>query len=347
MRSVPTRLLLGVTVVLTALGLFAAPAHAAKTDVVTLRNGDHITCEITELDRGRLRVKTDDMGTLDIEWDKVDSLRATATFQIEDTSGHLYYGVLGGGPRGGALALETESGTRVLDMLAVVGISRLGETLWKRLDGSVDLSTSYTSSSDLFAFDFAGDVNYERRNNELDLSATSNVTHQPNVEDTRRWDTALSFSHRFPDRWVGIGSAQLEGNRALGFTVRGSFAGGGGRYLAQSLHDELLAATGLSVNREVPVEGETTTNAEFLLTLQYDRFSYDFPKVDILVKLTGYQSLTQAGRTRAEADIRLKREIFKDFNVSLRGYESYDSKPATEGAELNDYGLTFGIGYTF
>ena len=42
-----------------------------KTDVVTLANGDRITGEIKRLDRGRLEFKTDDAGTLYLEWDKL------------------------------------------------------------------------------------------------------------------------------------------------------------------------------------------------------------------------------------------------------------------------------------
>ena len=45
-----------------------------KTDVVTLANGDRITGEIERLERGRLEFKTDDAGTLYLEWDKLASL---------------------------------------------------------------------------------------------------------------------------------------------------------------------------------------------------------------------------------------------------------------------------------
>ena len=54
-----------------------APARAdPKTDIVVLKNGNTITCEIKRLSRGKLRVKTDDMGTVDIEWDKIESVTA-------------------------------------------------------------------------------------------------------------------------------------------------------------------------------------------------------------------------------------------------------------------------------
>ena len=69
--------------VVLALVACVSPARAAKTDVVVMRNGDTLTGEVDVLERGRLRFKTDDMGTLDIEWDKVRHVTAGATFEIE------------------------------------------------------------------------------------------------------------------------------------------------------------------------------------------------------------------------------------------------------------------------
>jgi hypothetical protein len=345
MRLSPTRLLWGAAL---ALAAGTAPAAAApKTDVIVLRNGDRITCEIDLMERGSLCVKTDDMGTLNIEWDKIASLRADATFEIEDVVGAQYYGALREGPRDGALRLESPASVHVLDMLAVVRVSRMGRTFWNRLDGAIDLTTSYTSASELFTLDLAGEVVYERPRYEIGFDVSSTLTRQPGVDDTRRWNGTLNAQQRRPGRWFRFGQGLLEQNRELGFSLRGSLAAGAGRYFVQSLHDDLMGAAGLSVSREVPVDGDATTNPELLLSLQYSRVRYDFPKIDILVSLTAFESLDGWGRTRVEADARLRREILKDFNLTLRAYESYDSEPATEGAALHDYGFTFGFGYTF
>jgi hypothetical protein len=69
--------------------------------------------------------------------------------------------------------------------------------------------------------------------------------------------------------------------------------------------------------------------------------------VNVDVSLLGFASLSDWGRTRLELSATVKRELLKDFTVSLRGYESYDSRPATEGAGNNDYGVSFGLGWTF
>ena len=78
-----------------ALGVLGVrTAHAVKTDILTLRNGDRITGEIKSLDKGRLEFSTDDIGTIYIEWNKVASLTAPKMFDIELDSGRHLYGSL-------------------------------------------------------------------------------------------------------------------------------------------------------------------------------------------------------------------------------------------------------------
>jgi hypothetical protein len=238
-------------------------------------------------------------------------------------------------------------GTRDVALGRVAKIQRVGATFWKRLDGSINVGASYTSSSELLKLDLTASVVNTRRGHRSSIDVESTMTRQPDVEDTRRNNLTLGYVRRFPNRWLALGQASVEQNRELGFDLRGSVTGGGGRYLVQRQRQEMLAALGLRVNREKPVEGETQTNVEAAAALKYDRFIYDFPKVDISASLAGYAGLDDWGRVRVEADVRVKRELLNDFSISFRVYESYDSRPPTAGAARNDYGLSFGLGWTF
>ena len=334
---------------LVLLGPLLAPsaALAAKTDVVVLSNGDHLTGEVKDLERGRLTFKTDDMGTLAIEWDNIRSIAATAPFEIDDLDGRRYVGSLEPGSVAGELRLVGSDGAYALELRRVARLRRLGTTFWQRLDGSMDLGASYASASELFKLDFAAAFGLDGAGHRVALSASSTLSSQPGMEDTRRNNLALSYERRFQSRWVALLQGQLEQNRELGFDLRTSASGGGGRYLAQSQRDRLLVGLGFSLNREWPVEGGQTTNVEATALVRYDRFSYDFPHVDVSLVVAGFTSLTDGGRHRLEADAQLKREVVKDFYVTLRGYESYDSRPATEGAKTNDYGFAFALGWSF
>ena len=327
--------------------LLAAPAFGAKTDVVVLKNGDHLTGEVEQLERGRLSLKTDDLGTVQIEWDKIASVAAAAPFDVDDLVGNRYMGSLVPGPVAGQLHIVWLGQTSTVELSAIVRMRRLSTSFWQRLDGSLDVGASYTSASELFNLDLAAKLGVERPGHELSVDASATITSQPGVDDTRRSVLSLTYARRFENRWVALAKAQAEQNRELGFDLRGAASAGGGRYLVLSPRDKFLAALGLSVNRERPVEGETTTNVEATAVLAYDRFSYDFPKVDVSLAVAGYASFNDGGRYRLDVQGQLKRELVKDFYATLRGYESYDSRPATEGAPRNDYGVTFALGWSF
>jgi len=329
------------------LAVLASPAFGAKTDVIVLANGDHLTGEVEQLERGRLRLKTDDLGTVEIEWDKVGSVTASAPFDVDDLAGNRYLGSLAPGPAAGQVVIAWAGRTDTVDLSKLVRIRRLDTSFWGRLDGSLDLGTSYTSASGLFQLDLAGTLGFERPGYEVSADANSTFTKQEDVEDTRRNSLELAYARRFPHRWLAFVQGRMEQNRELGFDLRGSATAGGGRYLAQTRQDKLMAGLGLSVNREIPLEGESTTNLEAAALLNYDRFSYDFPKVDVSVSVAAFASLTQGGRYRVELEARLKRELVRDIYATLRGYESYDSRPATETAHTSDFGVTFALGWSF
>jgi len=53
---------------------------APKTDVVILNNGDRIAGELKGFSRGILLFKTDDAGTLQIEWHAIQELKSKYYF---------------------------------------------------------------------------------------------------------------------------------------------------------------------------------------------------------------------------------------------------------------------------
>jgi len=334
------------TVAWLGLALLASPALAVKTDVVVLRNGDRLTGEVQQLERGRLRLKTDDLGTVEIEWDKVVSVTADAPFDLDDVQGSRYMGSLAPGSPG-QLRISWGDAEQTVEILSIVRIRRLYTSFWSRLNGSIDAGASYTSASELFTLDLSGTIGVERPGFGIDVDAAATVNTQPDVEDTRRASLSFAYQRRFTNRWVALAQGQLEQNRELGFDLRGSVAAGGGRFVVLDARNRLLTGLGFSLNRERPTEGESTTNVEAVAVIAYDRFSHDYPKVDVTVTASGFASLNDAGRYRFELDAQLKRELVRDFYATLRGYESYDSRPATEGAERNDYGVTFAIGWSF
>ena len=103
-----------------------------RTDVVTLPNGDRITGEVVSLERGRLEFKTDDAGTLEIEWDNVATLEAMRQFEVLTSDGRRFLGSLGRTAERFVLMVGDVS----LPILQATLIVPIGANFWKRLDGT-------------------------------------------------------------------------------------------------------------------------------------------------------------------------------------------------------------------
>lgn len=65
-----------------------------KTDVVILRNGDHITGEIKQLEHGILRLGTDSFCEVQIEWDDIVRIQSDFDFQFERSDGKRITGTI-------------------------------------------------------------------------------------------------------------------------------------------------------------------------------------------------------------------------------------------------------------
>jgi hypothetical protein len=328
-------------------GATPAPPAGGKVDVVVLQNGTRVVGEIRSMSRGRLELKTDDMGTLQIEWGNVVQVTAPEYFEVEDMEGGLYFGSLRPARAEGALDVVAEWGENSLLLRRIARIQLVKSGFWDRFRGSVDVGARYTSATELLEIEGDADLRYRRPAFEASAKANAVLTQQPEAEETRRGSLAFSYARLFPNRHRAFAQATLEQNQELGFDLRSSIVGGWGYMLVRDQGNELIGGAGVALNREKPVEGESTTNAEAMLGFDWANFAYDFPNTDVRVTAFGFLGLSQWGRLRLEASASLRREVFADFYVGVKAYESYDSQPATEGAEKNDWGVSLTLGYSF
>jgi len=84
---------------LSAILLLVTPLLAReKSDVIVLKNGDRLTCEIQSLAMGVLYVAHDDVdGTMRIQWSKVVRVESSHLFIIKTQDGSFYTGTLSTG----------------------------------------------------------------------------------------------------------------------------------------------------------------------------------------------------------------------------------------------------------
>jgi Protein of unknown function, DUF481 len=344
------RVLVASLLPLAALAACPGAAYAApKTDVVVLRNGDRITGEVKALEHNLLRFSTDTMGTIYIEWDKIDSLQSGQYLLLESTDGKRYYGQL---EPGGDAQLQVRRGPdspeETVDMVYIVRAEPIvGGRVIDRLDGYVSAGLDVAKANDRRSIDFAGGLSSRTRVRSWSVDGSMNLTDDSGGETSERYQLQGTWRQfrRGRDFYQGFGG--FERNSELDLNLRTLAGAGLGRYFVQTNRAEWLGVLGIAVSRENSTGGGTLDSLEAVLSTNFSIFRYDFPETDIGGTLSVLPSLTESGRYRAEADLRAKYEFIDDLYFELKVYGSYDSQPPLADSEQSDYGLTTSLGYSF
>ena len=328
---------------------FAARALAAAddTDVVTLYNGDHLTGEVKSLDRGKLRFKTDDLGTVEIEWVKVATVTAKERFEVELSNGERYFGTLAPSPTNGKVTVATNGGTETIDLVSIVRMAQVEATFVDRLSGGVTVGFDFATATDLTQWSASANATYRVENYTGRLNLSSILRSQASIDTTTRNSLGLQVNRTLPARWFFTWLANAEQNDELGLDFRSLLGAGGGRHFLQTNRTrlDLLGAVGYS-REQFQDEDAPRNSAEALAGATFDFFIFDDPEVDIRTQAYLVPSLTEGGRVRVEIKTDLRIEIFSDFFLGLNLVESYDSQPG-EFASKNDFAIFTSVGWTF
>jgi hypothetical protein len=331
--------------------LYEGTARAGpKTDKVTLVNGDVVSCEIKELERGILSCKTDSMGTVSIEWAEVmQILSRDYTQLVELDDGGRLFGNLVPPEADGNLRVGWGDFEREVELDRVVRMVPIKKkVVGGRLKGGFSLGFNFTKSADVAQLYGTVDLNYRTRKYLLSFDSSSNFTRQRDDSTTERANIALEYRHFLKNRWFWLTAGVLEKNDELGLDLRVSVGGGGGRWLIQSNRSLFSVAGGLIANREFDLgEDDPSNNLEAFFNGDYQFFVLNTPKRDVQVSLTVYPGLSESDRVRANFDSKFRLELVEDFFWELSFYADEDTKPPSGAFSQSDYGVVTSLGYSF
>lgn len=333
-------------------GLLASPAHAIKTDVVVLINGNAVTGEVKSLEFGSLRYSTDSMGTVSIDWEDVVTLASKQSLQIEVTDGSRYYGTLLVPDDKFHVRIQTVSQEISFPAQQVVRITPIetSDRFIDRLEGNFSLGYQQQKSSGITSTYSSADVRYRTRKYLVGLRMNTAVTDQPSIipsERTKaRQSVELNYQRFRPNRWFTDWFTSWETNDELGINSRVSLGGAVGRYFVQSNKNQFSVAAGVQGARQSFIgEDESTTDAEGRIEIRYLRRKLT-PETSIAFTSKIYPLLEDLSQYRAESDLSLKREFIEDLFLEINVGYSYLSDPPTDAAST-DYAITTSVGYSF
>jgi len=331
-----------------------------KTDVVWLINGDRITGEIIQLEYGKVRLDTESMGEIRIDWHDVARIESDYPFQFERTDGTRITGNISEIGDQGEITLTNDFRTITFAHNRVVRIAPIEDSFWDRLKGSMSFGYSFTKASNVAQGNLGIRATHRTAERAFSLDGSTILTSDQVDNATQSSSLRLDMTRFKENRWFNQFFLSFESNDELDLDLRSSFGGGMGRYLQQTDVAEFSLIAGLMATSEklnactdcpmipelIPIPSHKES-LEGLLGLSYTRFVFDDPTVDLSVKAYVFPSITESGRTRAQVDINLRWEMISDLFWELNYYNKYDSDPLSGGENNSDYGVVTSLGWSF
>ena len=337
------------------LGAFSAQAaDRDNTDVIVLKNGDRVTGEIEQLEYGLLRLATDDMGTINIEWSAIASIDSKYVFDVQVVGGLRHSGLIGTSDDGSELVIRDEGSGRSVAVADVVRIEELETGFWQRLSGSMSMGLNYTKSTGIRTSNINISSAYQGDKTKATLDISAAETSSPDTDKSERENitSTVQFQRERPSFVMLLNT--LERNDELGIDARLTTGAGLARYFGQDEDSEIMLFAGAVANQEwtdsggdgVTLEDDSQQSIEGALGATWRIFRFGDPDVSLASSAFLYPSLTESGRHRGNLDVSLRREIISDLFFDISFYESYDSDPPS-GGQTTDYGFVTSLGYKF
>jgi hypothetical protein len=331
----------------------SAQALAAKTDIIILKNGDHVTGEIKGLSAGQLELSTEYMDTVYIDWENIRDIISDQGHQIEMSDGRRLLGTLdkpltSDPDEADLIIINTQEGPLEESSSDLVRMYRVGGDFWDRMDLSFNLGFNFDKSSSVGKYNFGVDAAYRSSKFVTFGRLSSEITTQEVSDNTTR--NVLNIEHlayRPNKRFLNY-FGSMEQNDQLGVKLRTLLGAGFGWVAISNSRNWLSWGTGLAVNRERPLDdSDPSNNLEAVASFRYQYYKRGTPERTVDINWKVFPSITQWGRVRTDFTTNVQWEIIKDFYIGLELYTSYDGEvTASDSAEI-DYGYRTIVGLKF
>ncbi|MGB5400059.1 MAG: hypothetical protein WBO71_07580, partial [Thermoanaerobaculia bacterium] len=209
-------LIVGLGLLLAALA--ATPAWAKKTDRIHVAD-IVIVGEVKSLERGRLRISTDFMGTVEADWAQVTRVESKKWIEIEIKDGTRYFGTIVDSGEDRVLAVEGEETSARLPFSELVLIHQSKEGFWGKIDLSLALGYSFVQATDTTQGSVTGDISRRTRRFHSEFHLLSILSETGDERFTRN-DVSWTITRALRGRWTYDAAAEFQSNESLGLDQR-------------------------------------------------------------------------------------------------------------------------------
>jgi hypothetical protein len=343
-------------ILLCAAILVANPLLAReKTDVILMKNGDRITCEIKGLTSNTLYISVSYiLGTLSLDWDRVDHLESNQLFLVKTQDGTVYTGTLST-PKtldGRPLqieVLETPEKKVTLEATQVVNATETSYNFWERLNGQIGTGFSYSKGNQSTQYNLNSSVEYPAERWSAGASYSSNLTANTGATNKTRNELNLTAQRLLRwNNWYYTGLADLLQSTVQGIQIQTTLGGGIGRYLKNTGRTTFRVYGGFAWQRinyqEAVLPSPTQQVTTALVGTNLNLFRFD--KTTITLNAMLLPALSQPGRVRFNLNASYYVKLWGKLDWNFTVYGNWDNQPPP-GFVGSDYGATSGLSLSF
>jgi putative salt-induced outer membrane protein YdiY len=335
-----------------SLACLSSSAREIRKDLIVMTNGDRITGQVKRLENGLLFVEMPYIsGNVGLDWNQVDSVQSTASFQIVLNNGQRLTGNIEKISREKAnnedFKIREATEEIQVPSTSIANIDTQKPTFWRQLKGNIDFGYSFTSGNNQSALNADSTVTYKTTSWAATTSFDSTFGGQTDATSTNREDLqGLITRYLNRNSFVG-GVYDFLHSSQQDLTLRTTLGGGYGRFLKRTTNSNLAWLGGVAYiheNFDTSTAKPTNQSMEALVGLQYDYIRFDFGEFDSQVQI--FPGLTDSGRIRVTTNNSLSIKLRNNFYLQFTFWDNFDSRPPTT-ARKNELGTSTGIGWSF
>jgi putative salt-induced outer membrane protein YdiY len=336
------------------LGAFPLAARE-KSDVIVMKNGDKITCEIKGLSSNTLYISVDYiLNTLSVDWTKVDHIDSKQLFLVKTEDGTVYTGTLSTpkNPAGRPLQLDVVEGpdTMVtLDRKQIVTVNETSNSFRQRWNGQVGLGFSYTKGNESAQYNLNSDIGYVEERWSAEANYNSNLTSSTGAAVSTRNELTLDAQRLLRwNNWYCTGLADFLQSSVQGIRLQNTFGGGVGKNLLNSGSTFFTVYGGFGWQRinyqQAVLPAQTQQVAVGLLGTELKLFRFDRTTLTVNARLL--PAISQPGRLQFNLNTSYYVKLWGKLNWNFTVYGNWDNRPPP-GFASSDYGTSSGLSISF
>jgi hypothetical protein len=335
----------------------ALPLHARdKTDVLVMKNGDHMTCEVKGLEQGVLYVSFDYIdGTTSVDWSKVLRLESKQLFVVKTSGGEVYLGTLRTPERPADQPVKIEVMASPVHEAAVVERSQIvtmiatSDRFWERFNGEVALGLIYSKGNQSTQYSLSSNTVYVRERWNASASYDSSLSSSAGVTASTRNQLSFVTQRLLPkENWFYSGIGGFLHSTEQQIQLQSTLGGGIGRYLINTNRASVSLLGGLAWQGTTYASPVPQSNNQNLATglIYVDARFFRFSKTNFNANATLLPALSEPGRLRFDTNASYYIKIFSNLKWNISFYGNWDNQPPLN-LPGSDYGSSSGLSWTF